>query len=198
MLTLWPPGHRNNKFWLARGRVRHFADIISISTGCTSRSEAEAWLDRNFPAVLNLAAAKATAKTTPAVPCNRCMCALAHLEAKLRPVHPKARVSMRLTSPPLSEETLARIRQNIQESSDRLYARDEAPPPPPPPADPSGIKLLRERHHNLARLAAVGCSPEQIAALTDHDLAYVRILLDDPTFADLVGFYREKLAAPAT
>lgn len=56
---------------------------------------------------------------------------------------------------------------------------------------PSPIKRLRERHHALARNLASGMTESDAAAICGYDIARVSILKGDPTFRELIEFYRE-------
>jgi len=63
-LTLVPPGARKNRFWLARGRTPH--GVVSVSTGCIDRREAQAWLRLHAAEIYAEAAAKQAVKTAAA------------------------------------------------------------------------------------------------------------------------------------
>lgn len=58
---------------------------------------------------------------------------------------------------------------------------------------PIEIKKLSERHHALARLIAAGTRPYEAAAITGYHPTRVSVLLTDPTFQELVEFYRDKV-----
>lgn len=53
------------------------------------------------------------------------------------------------------------------------------------------IKKLRERHHALARMLAIGTSPGEAAIVCGYSASRVSILQGDPAFAELVAHYRE-------
>lgn len=53
------------------------------------------------------------------------------------------------------------------------------------------IKRLSERHHSLARTIASGTPIGDAAIICGYDLSRVSILQSDPTFAELVAFYRK-------
>lgn len=55
---------------------------------------------------------------------------------------------------------------------------------------PTEIKVLRERHHALARCLAAGMRPAEASAITGYDPSRISILKSDPTFAALVEDYR--------
>lgn len=57
----------------------------------------------------------------------------------------------------------------------------------------SHLKRLGERHHELARTLARGVKSGEAAAIVGMRGSSVSILLDDPSFQDLVTFYREKV-----
>lgn len=65
----------------------------------------------------------------------------------------------------------------------------------PAAIQPIPIKKLSERHHALARMLAVGVAPFEAAAITGYELSRVSVLQGDPTFCELVSFYREKVDA---
>ena len=56
---------------------------------------------------------------------------------------------------------------------------------------PQPLARLRERHHALARNLASGMAPGVAAAICGYELSRVSILQGDPTFRELVEFYRE-------
>lgn len=53
------------------------------------------------------------------------------------------------------------------------------------------LKRLAERHHALARCLASGMSQGDAAVTCGYSSSRVSILLDDPTFQNLLAFYRE-------
>lgn len=61
--------------------------------------------------------------------------------------------------------------------------------------EPAPLKRLGERHHALAKLLAQGTAPGEAAVVTGLSASRVSILKADPTFQDLVAFYREKVDA---
>jgi hypothetical protein len=62
---------------------------------------------------------------------------------------------------------------------------------PRPPV--SHLKRLGERHHELARCLARGLKPSEAAAIVGMSNVHVSIVQSDPSFKDLVTFYREKV-----
>ena len=60
---------------------------------------------------------------------------------------------------------------------------------------PSAIKRLSDRHHSLARSLASGMSPSQAGLTCGYSLSRVSILQDDPTFQELLRFYRADVDA---
>lgn len=59
--------------------------------------------------------------------------------------------------------------------------------------EPAPLKRLGERHHALARLLAQGVSPGEASVVTGLSGSRISILKADPTFAELVSFYRDKV-----
>lgn len=55
---------------------------------------------------------------------------------------------------------------------------------------PKPIERLRDRHHSMARLIAEGKKIGEVAAITGMTISRLSILQGDPTFAELVEFYR--------
>jgi hypothetical protein len=55
------------------------------------------------------------------------------------------------------------------------------------------IKKLSERHHALARLIAAGAAPSEAAMVIGYELSRVSVLQGDPSFQELVSFYRDKV-----
>lgn len=58
---------------------------------------------------------------------------------------------------------------------------------------PSQIKRLSDRHHHLARTLAAGVPPGKAAVICGYDASRVSILLGDPTFKELLAFYRDEV-----
>lgn len=58
---------------------------------------------------------------------------------------------------------------------------------------PVPIKALRERHHALARCLGTGMSRADASASTGYSVSRISILMDDPTFKELIAHY-EKVA----
>lgn len=57
----------------------------------------------------------------------------------------------------------------------------------------SGLKRLRDTHHGLARLIAVGISNVEASSITGYTPSYISTLKNDPAFQELVQFYRSNL-----
>lgn len=55
---------------------------------------------------------------------------------------------------------------------------------------PPGIRELRDRHHSIARLLAAGHKPFEVSAITGYALSTISIMQGDPTFQELLSFYR--------
>lgn len=60
---------------------------------------------------------------------------------------------------------------------------------------PKPIERLRDRHHAMARLIAEGRKIGEVAAITGMTISRLSILQGDPTFAELVEFYRKDVSA---
>ena len=56
------------------------------------------------------------------------------------------------------------------------------------------LQRLTHRHHRLARTLAEGIEPGQAAIMCNYSVARVSILQADPTFKELVNFYRKQVA----
>lgn len=55
------------------------------------------------------------------------------------------------------------------------------------------IKKLRDSHHALAKLLAQGMKDVEVSAITGYTTVRIRQLKEDPTFGELLSFYREQL-----
>jgi hypothetical protein len=53
------------------------------------------------------------------------------------------------------------------------------------------IKALRDHHHQLARLLASGVPNVEAAAITGYSQSRISILKGDPSFRELLAYYRE-------
>lgn len=60
-----------------------------------------------------------------------------------------------------------------------------------PPAKPPSIARLRESHHAVARLIAKGLRVAEVSSQTGYSISRLSILQNDPSFIELVAFYRE-------
>lgn len=56
---------------------------------------------------------------------------------------------------------------------------------------PPTIAKLRDRHHSLARCLAGGMSNVEASAITGYSPSRISILISDPTFKELLTFYKE-------
>jgi len=56
------------------------------------------------------------------------------------------------------------------------------------------INKLKQSHHALARLIAEGRPHVEVAAITGYSQSRISLLMDDPAFAELVGFYSGQVA----
>lgn len=77
------------------------------------------------------------------------------------------------------------LRQLIALSGDILPDED----------DPSDLKKIREKHHHVARLVADGMAQRLVASITGYSESYISVLLNNPSMAELVEFYRIKNGA---
>lgn len=68
----------------------------------------------------------------------------------------------------------------------RELAEDESPPAAPV----AYVQKLRDSHHALARALARGQTPQQASLATGYRVSRVYLLLRDPTFMDLVEYYK--------
>lgn len=57
---------------------------------------------------------------------------------------------------------------------------------------PQPIKALRDTHHSLARLLATGMSEHEASLQTGYSPSRISILKADPTFQELLAFYRSR------
>jgi len=64
-------------------------------------------------------------------------------------------------------------------------------------AEQKDIRLLRERHHSVARLVAEGVPQEVVAAITQYTAPYISTLLQAPAMVQLVEHYRSNGNAAA-
>lgn len=55
---------------------------------------------------------------------------------------------------------------------------------------PTQLKRLSDRHHALARCLATGLSVSDACAITGYTPSRVSIIKDDPSFQELIAFYR--------
>ena len=58
----------------------------------------------------------------------------------------------------------------------------------------NAVKRISERHHALARQLASGSTKIEASIITGYSVTNVDILSKDPTFRELVTFYREKVS----
>lgn len=64
---------------------------------------------------------------------------------------------------------------------------------PRPMGQSQTVKKLRERHHALARALAGGMTPGEAAILCGLDPSRVSVLTSDPSFKELLLFYRQSV-----
>lgn len=70
-----------------------------------------------------------------------------------------------------------------------------------PSASPPTVKRLRDSHHAVAKLLARGLQPHEVSLQTGYSSSRISILQNDPTFQELLAFYRmdsERIAAEFT
>jgi hypothetical protein len=60
---------------------------------------------------------------------------------------------------------------------------------------PAPIARIRDSHHALARVMAGGVSNAEASAITGYSPSRISILKSDPTFKELLEFYRERTEA---
>jgi hypothetical protein len=60
----------------------------------------------------------------------------------------------------------------------------------PPASEVSYVAKLRDSHHALARALARGQTPIQASQATGYRVSRIYLLLRDPTFNDLVTYYK--------
>lgn len=54
------------------------------------------------------------------------------------------------------------------------------------------LKKIRDSHHQLARLIARGFSSRDMSVITGYSVSRISILKNDPTFSELISFYRTR------
>lgn len=75
------------------------------------------------------------------------------------------------------------VLRELDETDLALLAEEKGSVAPP-------LKRISERHHNLARNLASGMAAGEAAIVCNYDPSRISILLADPTFKELVDFYR--------
>lgn len=55
----------------------------------------------------------------------------------------------------------------------------------------TALRRLRESHHKVAKLLADGLEPAEVALISGYSLSRVYVLGNDPSFRELVSFYRD-------
>lgn len=67
-------------------------------------------------------------------------------------------------------------------------------PDPPTSQGPTGqLTRLRDSHHQLARLLAGGMSNIEASSITGYSPGYISVLRKDPSFSELLSFYKQNL-----
>lgn len=87
--------------------------------------------------------------------------------------------------PDFREESRATFVRVLDDADLALLGTVRTPPP--------RIKKLLESHHSAARSIAAGMKYTEVAAITGYTPTRISQLMSDPTFADLVSFYRANL-----
>jgi hypothetical protein len=72
------------------------------------------------------------------------------------------------------------------------HLADESAREPKSHPEPPTIARLRDYHHAVARMLAGGMSANHCAALLGTDPRRIKLLLQSPTFQELLAFYRER------
>jgi hypothetical protein len=75
----------------------------------------------------------------------------------------------------------------VKEMREHNWARDNA--------DPNGIRVLRVAHHQLAQLIAAGTSAVDASFITGRTVGNIKLLLKDPSFLELLEYYKEQQKA---
>lgn len=81
------------------------------------------------------------------------------------------------------------VKQLSLEAAGELTAADLALLASERGVKPTPIKMLRERHHALARCLSSGMSPAEASIITGYDPSRISVLKADPTFQALVADY---------
>ena len=84
---------------------------------------------------------------------------------------------------PLELEILGSItEQDILERTEGELVSSEAPT----------LSRIRGIHHEIARQLASGLTPAEVSAITGYSLSRISILQGDPSFRELLAFYKNK------
>lgn len=84
---------------------------------------------------------------------------------------------------PLELEILGSItEQDILERTEGELVSSEAPT----------LSRIRGIHHEIARQLASGLTPAEVSAITGYSLSRISILQGDPSFKELLSFYKNK------
>ena len=84
---------------------------------------------------------------------------------------------------PLELEILGSItEQDILERTEGALVSSEAPT----------LSRIRGIHHEIARQLASGLTPAEVSAITGYSLSRISILQGDPSFKELLAFYKNK------
>jgi len=91
------------------------------------------------------------------------------------------------------ESLAVELARSIDESDLALLGALEAPPITANEPIGQGVKRLRDSHHALARLLAGGVSNLEASSITGYSPGYITTLKGDPSFKELIEFYRSNL-----
>lgn len=92
-------------------------------------------------------------------------------------------LGLRLAGRPSSHVEFSVVRELSIEDLDELAA--------PRASSGSGLKKIQSKHHHLAKLLAQGMSPGEAGIISGYSSSRVSILQADPTFQELLAFYRQ-------
>jgi hypothetical protein len=72
----------------------------------------------------------------------------------------------------------------VKEMREHNWARENA--------EPYSVRVLRVGHHQLAQLLAAGTSAVDASFITGRSVANIKLLLKDPSFLELLEYYKEQ------
>lgn len=92
-------------------------------------------------------------------------------------------LDLRISGRAPKHETVSVVRELVPADLAMLATEKGVKAPP--------LHEVKDSHHALARLLAQGIKPGECSAITGYSLSRISILLDDPTFKELLAIYRE-------